>query len=46
MRNLQQNVIKLPFFTEQGMGVIRILTDRGTEYRETFRHSIPLSRIL
>ena len=22
----------LPFFTEQGMGVIRILTDRGTEY--------------
>ncbi|SFH62696.1 Winged helix-turn helix [Nitrosospira sp. Nsp14] len=22
----------LPFFTEQGMGLIRILTDRGTEY--------------
>ncbi len=22
----------LPFFTEQGMGVIRILTDRGTEF--------------
>lgn len=22
----------LPFFTEQGMGVLRILTDRGTEY--------------
>ena len=22
----------LPFFAEQGMGLIRILTDRGTEY--------------
>ena len=22
----------LPFFAEQGMGMIRILTDRGTEY--------------
>ena len=28
----------LPFFTEQGMGVIRILTDRGTEYCGKLEH--------